>query len=99
MIQEFKETCTVVVHCITKKDAVKCCELADKLGLKWNGGESYIDCNWWERYRKETCYNFVDCQFESLWFYKHIGGHKYEIRTAKWFLKNEKITIDKYIRL
>jgi uncharacterized protein CbrC (UPF0167 family) len=45
----------VVIHCPTKKDAIKCCEFANKLHFHWNGGESFIDNNNWDYFEKDTC--------------------------------------------
>ena len=75
----------VAIHCKTDKEAIECCNLADKLGLKWLSGDSFLSFNPWEDFGQETCYNFSegtycdkDCCIEN----------KDEIHSSKWFLKN-----------
>lgn len=44
------------VHCDTEEKANEFLALADSVGYKWVDGKSLIEENFWEEFKKETCY-------------------------------------------
>ena len=46
-----------VVHCPEEWMAMELLDEAHKKGLKWNGGQSYLNFRHWT-YRENTCYEF-----------------------------------------
>ena len=75
----------VAIHCKTKKEAVECCTLADKLGLRWLARERFTELNYWKTYESETAYNFLGGTYSNVEWCKTSG---FKIHSAKWFLKN-----------
>lgn len=51
------------VHCDTEEKANEFLTLADSVGYRWRLGESLIEENEWEMYKKETCYEVADYGF------------------------------------
>lgn len=47
-----------VVHCKTYSEARELTKLAKKLGYTWNNGDTIQEAENWNRYTKDTCYNF-----------------------------------------
>ena len=39
----------VAIHCKTEKEAIECCNLADKFGYFWSNGERFTIFNPWGR--------------------------------------------------
>lgn len=61
------------VHCDTEEKANEFLALADSVGYNWVNGKSLIEENFWEEYKKETCYEvknggFMYCDVD---FYKN----------------------------
>ena len=75
----------VAIHCKTEKEAIQCCNLADKLGLKWLSGNSFAEINNLEYYKGETTYDFYLGAFADIGWSKFDAN---EIHSAKWFIKN-----------
>ena len=65
-----------VVHCATEEEAKRICKLAHDNGLKWDNGYSYLEVNYWEEYKEQTCYDFNIDAFADIKFHKQRG---YEI--------------------
>lgn len=82
---EIKDLKDIVINCKTEEEAQECCNLADKLGLKWGGGEPYTGGTLWKTYRADMCYDFLagDCCSCS-----YAATHNFAIQSSKWFLKN-----------
>lgn len=62
-----------VVHCDTEEKANEFLALADSVGYKWVDGKSLIEENFWEEYKKETCYEVKKGGFRycDVDFYKN----------------------------
>lgn len=43
------------IHCKNEEEAKKLCEAFDKMGKKWNSGNSYLETNW-SYFLNKTCY-------------------------------------------
>lgn len=91
---EIKDLKDIVINCKTEEEAQECCNLADKLGLKWKGGEPYTGSTLWKTYRADMCYDFLagDCCSCS-----YAATHNFAIHSSKWFLEN--YTINKGIKV
>ena len=72
-----------VVHASTFSLASKVCELADKLGLKWRDGVSYMNRLSWEEYGADTCYNFHIGSFGRRKFWL-VEQNKTIISATEW---------------
>lgn len=58
-----------VMHCKTKEEAKSFCHLLHCLGRTWCIGSRYLSYTYWERYGKDTCYNFnEDCYGDIEWY-------------------------------
>ena len=75
----------VAIHCKTEKEAIECCNLADKLGLKWLSGKSFSKINFWEHYKEGTIYDFYQGIFSDI---RWSEDYVHKIHSSKWFLKN-----------
>ena len=75
----------IAIHCKTKVQALKCCQLANKLGWKLSSGISFNDELFWEDYREEMCYDFANGEYAPVQYYEEDGK---EIKSAQWFLDN-----------
>lgn len=65
---EFKDADNkIAVHCKTKKEAVDFCKQMHEHGMKWRGGNSYLELTEYEKNLDETCYTgaggFACCDF------------------------------------
>lgn len=81
-----------VMHCETKSDALAFCEYLDKIGRTWSTDESYLNKNYWERYKDKTCYNFNTGAYSDFGYYER---HGFLILKSKNFIfKDEFETID-----
>ena len=79
-----------VIHCKTEKEAIECCNLADKLGFKWLSGYDgrFTDLTHWEDYREDTAYDFYEGTYGHFDECKTFGC---KIHSAQWFIDNFKI--------
>ena len=57
-----------VMHCDTEEKANTFCKYLDSIGRKWCDGNSYLKVNEWNKYKKDTCYNF---NYGSFCDYNH----------------------------
>jgi hypothetical protein len=76
-----------VIHCPTIEEAEAICRLMDWAGLRWNGGDSYLQENDWRTHKKNTCYRPKRGTFTELKFFKENG---YIIHKAPEFLTETK---------
>ena len=59
---KYKNVC---MHCKTEEEAEDfCCEM-EKAGLRWNGGDSYLDKSCFNHYEDLTCYYFNKGTYDS----------------------------------
>ena len=75
----------VAIHCKTEKEAIACCNLADKLGLKWMSAHRFSEINNWKDFREKTAYVFYEGTYSDFNDCKICGC---KIHYAQWFLKN-----------
>lgn len=75
----------IAIHCKTEDEAIKCCYLANLLGLKWWIGGLFTETNNWKHYKECTCYNFLGGSYDHK---EHFKNNGYVIRSAQWFLDN-----------
>ena len=71
------------IHCETEEQAKAICKLMHEAGLKWHGGDSYLEKNKYSFYKSETCYFPAEQQFANFNFYKQ---NNYTIYKAEQFL-------------
>ena len=71
------------IHCETKEQANAICKLMHEAGLKWYGGDSYLEKNKYSFYKSETCYFPAEQQIANFNFYKQ---NNYTIYKAEQFL-------------
>lgn len=76
----------IAVHCEIKEEAIACCDLANKLGLKWADGDKFTDKYQWDYFKNKTCYFFLEGFFGFIDDVQKEG--KYTIKSAQWFIKN-----------
>jgi hypothetical protein len=76
-----------VVNTITFKEACAVCELADKLGLKWNNGDSYLKGVRFDDVEKETCYDFNDGVYAERVYFGERG--KKIITAIEWLNRHD----------
>lgn len=81
-----------VVHCPTEELANKVLKIAHDSGYEWSNTHSYIDCNFWDVYKKDTSYNIFGGAYSYLDYYKEIG---YKIISAQQFLKDNQVNQNK----
>ncbi len=67
----------LAIHCNTEEKANKLLTAFDKLGKKWLYGNSYLESNYWEYNKKNTCYNNSN-QYADIHWYKHNNYKIYE---------------------
>ena len=67
--EEWKDK-KVVMHCSTREEAEDFCRVMHGAGKRWDSGDYYSSITYWERYEKETCYNFNRGLFGDLSFFK-----------------------------
>lgn len=60
----------LAVHCDTEEKANEFLKIADEFGYKWCNGESYTDCNEWNRYDEQTCYDLESGGYADYKFFK-----------------------------
>lgn len=59
-----------VMHCKTKEEAKSFCHLLHCLGRTWCIGSRYLSYTYWERYGKDTCYNFNEDSYSDIEWYQ-----------------------------
>lgn len=64
------EDCACVMHCDTKEKADVFVEYLHDLGLKWYGGDQYLNNSKFYEHGTETCYNFHTGKFGDKTFYE-----------------------------
>ena len=64
------------VHCTTEEEAKRICKIAHEQGLKWRDGFSYLQENYWETHKEQTCYDFNMGAFADIIYHKE---RNYEI--------------------
>lgn len=74
-----------VMHCKTEEEAIDFCNYLHFLGKKWSTGDSYLSFTYWEKYKKDTCYNFNEECFHSFCYYQ---AREYTILEWENFMKN-----------
>ena len=62
----------IAVHCKTEEEAVDFCRQMHERGMKWRGGNSYLEYTKYGRYLSKTCYT-GDGGFASCVFYENEG--------------------------
>jgi hypothetical protein len=65
-INDYKDD--YVMHCNTEEKANVFCKYLNSVGRKWNSDCSYLEKNEWNKYKKDTCYNFnygTFCDYNS----------------------------------
>ena len=55
-INDYKDD--YVMHCNTEEKANAFCKYLYSVGRKWTSDCSYLEKNEWNKYKKDTCYNF-----------------------------------------
>lgn len=51
----FESDKKLAIHCDIEEKAKKLCKAFDKMGKKWNSGNSYLETNW-SYFLDKTCY-------------------------------------------
>lgn len=67
----------LAIHCDTEEKANKLLNAFDKLGKKWNSGDSYISFNNYEDHQDKTCYSNEGC-FDCYDWFNRYGYKIYE---------------------
>ena len=57
----------------TEKETSFILKKADKFGLKWADGGSYIAEEFWNKYRENICYNFFEGKYSTIDYCKAQG--------------------------
>ncbi len=47
----------LAIHCDTKEKAKQLLKAFDKMGKTWSAGSKYLEYNYWNSYKQNTCYN------------------------------------------
>ena len=61
------------MHCKTEKEAKSFCNYLHEHGKSWTNGDSYVRRTEWNKYKKDTCYNFNGAAYCDLDYYKCEG--------------------------
>lgn len=64
------EECNCVMHCDTKEKADVFTEYLHDIGLRWFGGDQYLNNSKFDEHGTETCYNFHTGKFGERYFYE-----------------------------
>lgn len=67
--EEWKDK-KVVMHCSTREEAKNFCKVMHEAGKRWRFGNYYSSTTYWEKYEKETCYDFNEDLFSDLSYFK-----------------------------
>lgn len=62
------------MHCKTEEEAESFCRFLDQNGRKWRTGDSYLECDRWYNYERDTVYFFNDGLFCDVAFAKRKEG-------------------------
>lgn len=73
----WKTKSNVAIHCGTEEKANRLLQAFDKLGKKWSDGTSYLDDDYYSKYKQYTCYNNKN-KFCTYDFYKERNYIIYE---------------------
>lgn len=65
----------IVIHCKTEEKASELLKAFDKMGKSWGDGTSYLETNFWNTYRENTCYDNMN-KFAFIKWYK---SHYYKV--------------------
>jgi len=76
-----------VFHCESEELANKLLNIAHDLGYKWRNKNLFTECNAWENYKENTCYNIKSGGFCEKKYYQQ---NDYNIINAKELLKGRK---------
>lgn len=69
----------LAIHCDTEEKANILLKAFDKMGKKWSNDTSYLKCNLWGVYEKETCYsNRYMYAYKSSYLYDGIKVYEFE---------------------
>ena len=58
----------IAVHCSTVEQAIDFCKQMHEHGLKWKGGQSYLELTYWRVHKEETVYE-GDGSYADLEYY------------------------------
>lgn len=67
----------LAIHCNTEEKANKLLKAFDKLGKRWGVKDSYLERNFWEYFREDTCYDNTN-KYSFIKFYKKDSYKVYE---------------------
>jgi len=77
----WKPKCNIAVHCKTEAEAKDFCRKMHENGMRWSGGDSYLDYTWYDVYGEETCYTgyrmFADYEYYKEKGYKILEWEDY----------------------
>ena len=65
----FESNQLLAINLKTKEQSIIFSTEADKLGKKWSSEDSYLEFNYWDMDKEETCYD-NEGTFETICFYK-----------------------------
>lgn len=65
----------IAIHCKTEEEANELLKAFDKFGEKWCSEESYLEHNYWNKNKENTCYDNMN-RFSFIKYYK---SHYYKI--------------------
>ncbi len=61
----------LAIHCKTEEEANELSKAFDKIGERWLNGKSYLETNFWNEYRENTCYDNMNKFAFIKWYKKH----------------------------
>lgn len=67
----------LAIHCKTEGEAKELLKAFDRVGQKWDSGDSYLNETEWEIYKKDTIY-YNDNTYESTTYAEYTGDTVYE---------------------
>ncbi len=76
-----------VFHCETEIITNEFLKILHEHGLKWDNGISYLEINFWDRYKENTCYRPYDGKMGPL---NHFQSRKKIIINVNCLLHNKK---------
>lgn len=56
-IEDYSEG--AVMHCPTLDSAIIFCQFLHENGRRWHAGQSYVEVNYWNDSREDSCYEFL----------------------------------------
>ena len=84
------------IHCETEEQANAICKLMHEAGLKWHGGDSYLEKNKYSFYKSETNYLPTDGKFGDL---DYVKKENYTIYKAEQFLNQNTETMSTIVNI